>query len=56
MTINKNVKMKILKITLLIAVFITIFASCTEQDLQEDDMLTDEPTTTLITGGNVVER
>ncbi|WP_157614121.1 hypothetical protein [Pseudotamlana agarivorans] len=48
--------MKILKITLLIATFITFLSSCTEQDLHEDDMLTDEETTILVIGGNVVER
>ncbi|WP_158651319.1 hypothetical protein [Pseudotamlana carrageenivorans] len=48
--------MKILKITLLVAVFITLFTSCTKEDLHEDDMLIDETSTTLITSGNVVER
>ncbi|WP_158651320.1 hypothetical protein [Pseudotamlana carrageenivorans] len=48
--------MKILKITLLVAAIITLFTSCTKEDLHEDDKLVEELTTTLITGGNVVER
>ncbi|QQY83253.1 hypothetical protein JJL45_04500 [Tamlana sp. s12] len=48
--------MKILKITLLIAAFITLFTSCTKEDLHEDDMLIDDTTTTYINGGNILER
>ncbi|MBU2949959.1 hypothetical protein KO493_04525 [Tamlana agarivorans] len=48
--------MKIFKITLLIALFITLFSSCTEQDLQEDDLLIEDTTTVLFTDGNGVER
>ncbi|WP_216066750.1 hypothetical protein [Pseudotamlana agarivorans] len=53
---EKNYLMKIFKITLLIALFITLFSSCTEQDLQEDDLLIEDTTTVLFTDGNGVER
>jgi len=46
--------MKALKITLLLALLLTAFASCTKQDLNEDDVLNDgEQTeeTTPFTGG-----
>jgi len=32
--------MKTLKITLLITVLLTVFTSCTKEDLQDDDVLT----------------
>ncbi|MBU2949958.1 hypothetical protein KO493_04520 [Tamlana agarivorans] len=48
--------MKILKITLLVALFIALFTSCTEQDLHEDDLLIEDTTTILYTDGNGVER
>ena len=32
--------MKTLKITLLIALLVTVFTSCTKEDLHEDDVLT----------------
>ncbi|MDO6761785.1 hypothetical protein Q4566_16370 [Tamlana sp. 2_MG-2023] len=48
--------MKVFKITLLVALFIALFTSCTKQDLHEDDVLTDETTTVLYTDGNGVER
>ncbi|WP_191963479.1 hypothetical protein [Pseudotamlana haliotis] len=48
--------MKILKISLLVALFLALFTSCTEQDLHEDDVLIDDTNTVLFTGGNEVER
>ncbi|WP_248722036.1 hypothetical protein [Seonamhaeicola sp. ML3] len=46
--------MKALKITLLVAVFFAALTSCTKQDLNEDDVLTDVPTTvTRFTGGGI---
>jgi len=45
--------MKALKITLLLALLVTVFTSCTKQDLNEDDVLTaPETEETLFTGGN----
>ncbi|WP_156113357.1 hypothetical protein [Wocania ichthyoenteri] len=45
--------MKTLKITLLLALFLTVFASCTKQDLNEDDVLTaPETEETPYTGGS----
>lgn len=47
--------MKTLKITLILALLLTMFTSCTKQDLNEDDVLID-PTTTIPapgTGGGV---
>lgn len=45
--------MKALKITLLLALFVTALTSCTKQDLNEDDVLNDGEQTeeTLYTGG-----
>ncbi|MCF7568326.1 hypothetical protein L3X37_08110 [Sabulilitoribacter arenilitoris] len=45
--------MKALKITLLLALLVTAFTSCTKQDLNEDDVL-EAPKTkeTLFTGGS----
>ncbi|WP_346882585.1 hypothetical protein [uncultured Algibacter sp.] len=48
--------MKTLKITLITALFFASLTSCTEQDLNEDNVLADDPTTTTeevapITGG-----
>ncbi|QQY83252.1 hypothetical protein JJL45_04485 [Tamlana sp. s12] len=48
--------MKILKITLLVAAFITLLTSCAKEDFHEDDMLVISTSTTLITGGNILER
>ncbi len=48
--------MKILKITLVVAVFITLFTSCAEQDVHEEDILIVKQSTTLINSGNVIER
>ena len=45
--------MKALKITLLLALLVTVFTSCTKQDLNEDDVLTaPETEETMYTGGN----
>ncbi|MFD1614625.1 hypothetical protein [Gelatiniphilus marinus] len=45
--------MKALKITLLLALLVTVFASCTKQDLNEDDVLSSPETEeTLFTGGS----
>ncbi|WP_187388363.1 hypothetical protein [Seonamhaeicola marinus] len=45
--------MKALKITLIIAVVFATFSSCTKQDLNEDDVLTNSSAqTTRFTGGN----
>ncbi len=44
--------MKALKITLIATVFLATLASCTKQDLGEDDVLTaPEPRTVPYTGG-----
>ena len=47
--------MKTLKITLIAAIFFASLTSCTEQDLNEDNVLADDSTTTEevepITGG-----
>ena len=47
--------MKALKITFLLALLVTVFASCTEQDLNEDDVLVapQAEETTTFTGGQV---
>jgi len=46
--------MKALKITFLLALLVTVFASCTEQDLNEDDVLeAPQAEETLFTGGGV---
>lgn len=48
--------MKALKLTLIVAVLLTAFTSCTKEDLNEDDVLiADEAKTTLFTGGKVVD-
>ncbi|WP_405293768.1 hypothetical protein [Algibacter sp. Ld11] len=48
--------MKALKITLLVAVLATAFASCTEQDLNDDEILgNDEATSAYYTGGDIDE-
>tara|TARA_R110000868_G_scaffold276527_2_gene536209 strand:- start:139 stop:291 length:153 start_codon:yes stop_codon:yes gene_type:complete len=47
--------MKALKITLILAFLLTLFTSCTKQDLNDDDILVD-PVTTIPapgTGGGV---
>jgi len=46
--------MKALKITLIVALFLATFTSCTKKDLNEDDVLV-APTSneTLFTGGQV---
>ena len=46
--------MKALKITLIVALFLATFTSCTKQDLNEDDVLV-APTTqsTVFTGGDI---
>ncbi|MDO6761784.1 hypothetical protein Q4566_16365 [Tamlana sp. 2_MG-2023] len=48
--------MKVFKTTLLVVLFMALFASCTEQDLHEDDLLIEETSTVLYTDGNGVER
>ncbi|WP_170309887.1 hypothetical protein [Seonamhaeicola maritimus] len=48
--------MKALKFTLIAAVLLVAFSSCTKQDLNEDDVLQDESVPTLFTGGEVTER
>lgn len=46
--------MKALRITLVLALFLATFTSCTKQDLNEDDVLV-SPTnnTTVMTGGTI---
>ena len=46
--------MKALKITLIVALFLATFTSCTKQDLNEDDVLV-APTSneTYFTGGGI---
>ncbi|MBJ6367760.1 hypothetical protein [Snuella sedimenti] len=46
--------MKTLKVILVLALVFTAFTSCTKQDLNEDDVLTD--TTVQYTGGDIKER
>lgn len=48
--------MKALKITLVLAVLFTVFASCTKQDLNEDDALITPAEAQLTQTGNVIER
>ncbi|MGC1203304.1 MAG: hypothetical protein WA839_00295 [Flavobacteriaceae bacterium] len=46
--------MKALKITLILALLLTAFTSCTKQDLNEDDVLNNPETPeVLFTGGHV---
>lgn len=46
--------MKALKLTLIVAVLLTAFTSCTKEDLNEDDVLINkEAETTFFTGGHV---
>ncbi|WP_274474009.1 hypothetical protein [Mangrovimonas aestuarii] len=48
--------MKTLKITLLLALLFTVFTSCVQQDLDEDEVLEDtNQTEELFTGGGVDE-
>jgi len=48
--------MKTIKITLLLAVLFTGFTSCTEQELNDDTMLSqEESASTYYTGGDVDE-
>lgn len=48
--------MKALKITLIVALFLATFTSCTKQDLNEDDVLVAPiDNTTAFTGGGVDE-
>ena len=48
--------MKTLKITLILAVIFASFTSCTKQDLNEDDLSTDEEVTAPFTGGQIDEK
>ncbi|WP_191963478.1 hypothetical protein [Pseudotamlana haliotis] len=48
--------MKILKITLIVAVFIALFTSCIEASLNEDEVLVDNTTNVLYRDGNIGER
>ena len=45
--------MKALKITFLLALFVTVFTSCTEQDLNDDSLLAQDQTESTNTGGDV---
>jgi len=46
--------MKALKITLIVALFLATFTSCTKQDLNEDDVfVTPTNNTTFMTGGGL---
>lgn len=49
--------MKSLKITLILALLLTMFTSCTKQDLSEDDVLQSPETEKSMpyTGGNGVD-
>tara|TARA_R110002072_G_scaffold115599_4_gene245928 strand:- start:293 stop:436 length:144 start_codon:yes stop_codon:yes gene_type:complete len=44
--------MKALKITLILAFLLTLFTSCTEQDLNEDDVLVTDDVEAPFTGGS----
>ena len=48
-------KMKALKITFLLALLVTVFTSCTEQDLNDDSLLAGNETETYDTGGDIDE-
>ncbi|WP_186525802.1 hypothetical protein [Seonamhaeicola sediminis] len=43
--------MKALKLTLIAAVLLVAFSSCTKQDLNEDDVLIDDTQSVYFTGG-----
>ena len=47
--------MKALKITFLLALLVTVFTSCTEQDLNDDSLLAGNETETYDTGGDIDE-
>ncbi|WP_405293071.1 hypothetical protein [Algibacter sp. Ld11] len=48
--------MKALKITFILGLLVTAFASCTEQDLNDDEILgNDEATSAYYTGGDIDE-
>ena len=47
--------MKALKITFLLALLITVFTSCTEQDLNDDSLLAGNETEVNDTGGDIDE-
>ncbi|GAA4939769.1 hypothetical protein GCM10023314_10640 [Algibacter agarivorans] len=48
--------MKTLKITLILALFFASLTSCTKQDLNEDDVLLNTDTQSLLKDGQVSER
>ncbi|WP_154662103.1 hypothetical protein [Siansivirga zeaxanthinifaciens] len=48
--------MKTLKITLILAVIFASLASCTKQDLNEDDLLNTREVSAPFTGGQIDER
>lgn len=45
--------MKALKFTLIVAVVFATFTSCTKQDLNEDDLLTENDRKIQLTGGGI---
>jgi len=47
--------MKALKITFLLALLVTVFTSCTEQDLNDDSLLAGDQTENTDTGGDIDE-
>jgi len=52
----KNIyNMKALKITFLLALLVTVFTSCTEQDLNDDSLLAGNETEVNDTGGDIDE-
>jgi hypothetical protein len=52
----KNIyNMKALKITFLLALLVTVFTSCTEQDLNDDSLLAGDQTENTDTGGDIDE-
>ncbi|RED45703.1 hypothetical protein [Seonamhaeicola aphaedonensis] len=48
--------MKALKLTLIAAVLLVAFSSCTEQDLNEDDVLIDNEASAFFAGGDINQR
>jgi outer membrane protein assembly factor BamD (BamD/ComL family) len=48
--------MKVLKVTLILALFFVSLTSCTKQDLTEDDVLQNPDTEFYATGGQVDEK
>ena len=54
--LKNQLNMKALKITLILALFLTALTSCTKQDLSEDDVLVTPETQSINKSGVVLER